>query len=387
MLGLLTALGPLAIDMYLPALPQIATDLHTDIGATQRTMAVFFLGMGAGQLIYGPLSDRIGRRAPLLGGIAVYVIASAGCAMATSIEMLTAMRLLQALGGCVGVVVPRAVVRDRYEPQDSMRIFSLLMLVMGISPILAPLLGGLILLGGGWRSIFWLLAGMGAVLGVITAFLLKESRPEAAATLARADNPLRSYRILLGERRVMGFVLAGAVSGAATSVYVTASPALVIGTYGVSPQAFGWVFGLNGIGLIGASQINARLAKRYPPGFVLKIANRASLAICLVMLLNAVTGFGGMWGVMVPLFFVVASLGFNQPNALAGGMAHDPLRAGSVSALMGAFHFGIGAINTTLVSIATWSAPISMGAAMSATLLIAVAIFAATRPDRPNRSG
>jgi DHA1 family bicyclomycin/chloramphenicol resistance-like MFS transporter len=380
LLGLLTALGPFAIDMYLPGLPQIAATLHATSGDAERTVSVFFLGMAMGQLFHGPFSDRVGRRLPLFGGVTLFVAASIGCALAPSIEVLWAMRFLQAIGGCAGVVVARAVVRDRYEPRETVRIFSLLTLVLGISPILAPLFGGFVLLVGDWRTVFWILAVLGGGLGVAVAVMLPESRSEETAILARSEHPARSYAALLGNRHVMGFVLVGAFAGAAMSTYVAGSSTLFIGTYHIAPQSFGWVFGANGIGLIAGSQGAARLARHYPPGLVLKVANRITLAVALVLTFDAVTGLGGLWGILVPLFLVITSLGFNQPNALAGAMAEDPRRAGGTSALLGSAQFTVGAGCSWLASALHDGTAKPMAGAITGTVLVAVVLFALMRP-------
>lgn len=382
LLGLLTALGPLAIDMYLPGLPQIAKQLHTNTGATERTVSVFFLGMAMGQLFHGPLSDRIGRRLPLFGGLSLFVLASIGCALAVSIEMLWVMRFLQAIGGCAGVVVARAVVRDRFEPHEMVRIFAALTLVMGISPILAPLFGGFVLLIGDWRTVFWLLAGLGAVLMVGIAVALPESRSVETETLARQEHPLRSYLSLISNRHVTGFVLVGSFAGAAMGTYVATSPALIIGTYHIPAQAFGWVFGINGAGLIAGSQVSARLSRHYSPAMVLKTVNRVTLVIAAVMLIDAITGFGGMWGVLVPLFLTVTSLGFNQPNALAGALAEDPLRAGAASALLGCGQFVVGAACSSLASALHDGTARPMAAVICGTTTIAILIFVLLKPGQ-----
>ncbi len=375
LLGLLSALGPLSIDMYLPGLPQIGSALHVDPGAAQHTVAVFFAGMAIGQLVYGPLSDRLGRRGPLLAGLMLYIAATIGCALAPSIDILLAMRLLQAFGGCAGMVIARAVVRDRFAAHETVHVYSLLMLVVGISPILSPLFGGWILLIGSWRTIFWLLAGLGVVLTVAAVVAMAESRSEDSALFARNEHYLRSYLALLRNREVVGFVLAGAFANAAMGTYVASSPALLIGVYQVPVQSFGWIFGINGIALIGSSQINARLARRMAPDTILRWANRITLGIAAIMLADAVSGFGGIWGVLVPLFLVIASLGFNQPNALAGAMAMQPMRAGSVSALIGCAQFGIGAICATIAGGLLDGTARPMAAVIAGTTLIAVIVL------------
>ena len=343
LLGALTAFGPLAIDMYLPALPAIGFSLHASPAAMQQTVAAFFIGMSAGQLIHGPLSDRIGRRPPLLASLVLFVIATAGCAFAPSQPVLILLRVAQALAGCAGMVIARAIVRDRFHHSEVLHIFALLSLVMGLAPILAPLLGGWILAIGGWRWIFGFQAVFGSMAATAAFFLLKESRSEATAEQARGESPLRSYLALLRQPRLMGYVLTGAFSGAALFTYVAASPDILIGVFHVPPSQFGLFFGANAIGLIGATQLNARLARRIPFVVILSWANLIVFGCALLLLADAMTGFGGLWGVMVPMFLIMASFGFNQSNATVGALGVDPLRSGAISSLFGSASFGAGA--------------------------------------------
>ena len=329
--------------MYLPALPAIGRSLHATPAAMQQTVAAFFIGMAAGQLVYGPLSDRIGRRPPLLFGLILYAAASAGCALAQSEMWLIGLRVAQALAGCAGMVIARAIVRDRFHYNEVLHIFSLLSLVMGLAPILAPLLGGWLLAVAGWRWIFGLQAVFGGVAAVAAFMLLPESRSEATLQQARGEHPLQSYLALLRQPRLVGFVLTGAFSGAALFTYVAASPDILIGVFHVPPSRFGLFFGVNAFGLIGATQINARLARRVPFEVILQWANLAVFAAAVLLAIDAITGFGGLWGVMVPMFLVMASFGFNQSNATVGALGVDPLRTGAISSLFGSASFAAGA--------------------------------------------
>jgi DHA1 family bicyclomycin/chloramphenicol resistance-like MFS transporter len=379
-LGMLTAFGPVAVDLYLPAFPNIARDLHTDAGAVQRTLSVFFVGMAIGQLVHGPLSDRFGRRPPLLFGSGIFFLASIGCALAPTIEVFTLMRLLQALGACAGVVVARAVVRDRFPPHETARIFSVLMLILGVSPILAPLFGGYILHFTGWRSMFWMLACYGALMFAAVSLRLPESRSHKTATLAREEGPINSYRALISNPHVMGFVLIGAFAGAALPTYVSSSPSVMIDGFHVSPQMFGWFFAMNGIALISGSQVNLFLTRRYSADQIIKIANRLTLAAALVMTLCAFTKLGGMWGIVIPVFVIFGTLGVNQPNALSGALSHDPHRAGATSALVGALQGAIGAGASVIASAFLDGTPRPMSIAMTTSIGIAVILFTLFRP-------
>lgn len=351
LLGSLTAFAPMSIDMYLPSLPAIGADLHASAGQTQATVAAFFAGMAIGQFIYGPASDRFGRRPPIMVGVAIYVAASIACALSTSPDMLIASRFVQALGGCAGGVVARAVVRDRFDHTETARMLSLLTLIMGLAPILAPLLGGALLAFGGWRLNFWTLALFGLVVGAAAFFRLTESRSEETAAQAASENPLQAYVALLGQRRLVGYALASALNGATLFTYISASSDLLIGTYGISPQAFGWVFGLNAAGLIGTGQINRVLLRRHTPDHVLDRASLVAAGAALLLTIAAVTGWGERWSILPLLFLVLASYGFMQGNTMAGALSVDPRRAGSISALMGGLSFGVGAVAASIAGL------------------------------------
>jgi DHA1 family bicyclomycin/chloramphenicol resistance-like MFS transporter len=348
LLGSLTAMGPLAIDMYLPSLPAIGLDLHASNTLTQGTVAAFLAGMAIGQFVYGPASDRLGRKPPIVVGIAIFVLASAACALAPSAPLLIAGRFAQALGACSGAVVARAVVRDRFGHVETARMLSLLMLIMGLAPILAPLLGGLLLTVGGWRLIFGFMAAFGVLLGLAALLQMRESRSEETAAHARSEHPFQAYLALLREPRLVGYALSGALNGAALFTYISASPELLIQVYKIPPQAFGWVFGTNAIGIIGANQVNRHLLRRRTPDEVLGRASLAALVFSALLALAAVTGFGGRYAILPLLFCVLASYGFMGGNTTAGALNVDPRRSGSISALIGGLSFGTGALASAL---------------------------------------
>jgi len=344
LLGALTAFAPMSIDMYLPALPAIGTSLGATPEATQSTLAAFLIGMAVGQFLYGPASDRFGRRGPILVGIAVYVAASIWCALTTSVDGLVLARFVQALGGCAGAVVARAVVRDQFSHTETARMLSLLTLVMGVAPIIAPMIGSWILIVASWRAIFWLLALFGLACGLAVFFRLKESRSEETAAHARSEHPLRAFAVLLRERQLLGYAFAGALNGAVLFTYISSSPDLVIKIYGYSPQAFGWIFGINAVGAIGAGQVNRYLLRTRTPDQVLRKASLVALAFGGLMMLSAVTGLGGQWTLLPLLFCCLSSYGLIAGNTMAGALNVDPRRSGSVSALMGGLSFGAGGV-------------------------------------------
>jgi len=351
LLGSLTGMGPLAIDMYLGTLPQIAETLRATPAAAQATMATFLAGMAIGQIFYGPASDRVGRRAPLLLGSAIFLAASVGCALAANIEQLLVWRFIQALGACAGGVVARAIIRDRFDHVESARMLSLMMLIMGLAPILAPLLGTALLGLGGWRLNFWFMAAFGVAVGLAAFFQLKESRSEATAVQAAKENPFQAYFALAHQPRLVGYALAGALNGATLFTYISASPGLIMGTYGISTAAFPIVFGLNAIGIVGSGQLNRMLLRRLGPDAVLARASLVAACIGGVLVLAAVTGIGGGWTVLPLIFLLLCSFGFMQGNTMAGALNVDPTRAGSISAAMGALSFATGALASSLAAV------------------------------------
>jgi len=350
LLGSMTAFGPMAIDMYLPSLPTIGASLHATAAQTQATMGAFLSGMAIGQFFYGPASDRIGRKAPVLLGAGVFAVASVVCANATSIEMLLGARFLQALGACSGAVVARAIVRDLFNHTETARMLSLLTLVMGLAPILAPLLGGFLLTIGGWQANFLVQMAFGLAVGAATLFQLKESRSEATAIQAKAENPFQAYGILIRQRRLIGYTLAGALNGAALFTYVSSSPELLIKTFGISPQMFGWAFGLNAVGIIGGGQVNRYVLRTLTPDQVLRAASLSAALVAIALALAAFAGLGAVY-ILPLLFLLLSSFGFMQGNTMAGALNVDPLRAGSISALMGGVSFASGALASTAAGI------------------------------------
>jgi DHA1 family bicyclomycin/chloramphenicol resistance-like MFS transporter len=381
LLGTLTAYGAVTIDLYLPGMPAIGRSLGVDSGAVQHTMAAFFIGMALGQMIYGPLSDRIGRRPLLLFGAAVYVAASLLCALAPSIEWLVAGRFVQALGACSGVVLARAIVRDRFDHQDSARIFSLLMLVLGIAPILAPTLGGWLVGWVGWRGIFGALAAFGVATFVAVALWLPESRSAATAELARNEHVGLSYAAMLRNPRFLGFLLTGAFNGATLFVYISNAPDLLIDQLGFDIAQFGWLFALLAVAVIGSGQVNRMLLDHIPSMRILHVASAVGVVIGIVLLGVAASGVGGRWLLLAVLFAALASYSFIATNTTAAALSVDPQRAGTASALIGAGSFAMGALASLLAGALHDGTPLPMAAIMAGALtLSALALFGLARP-------
>lgn len=374
-LGTLTAFGPLSIDLYLPALPVIGRELGTSTAAAQQTLAVFFIGLALGQTIYGPLSDRYGRWRPLLVGCVIYTLASIGCALAPTMGSLIGLRALQALGGCAGMVIARSVVRDLFDAQGSARMYSLLMLVMGLAPITAPLIGGQLVASFGWRAAFWVLSAFGLVCVALVLFALPESLPPSQRNRAGLGDVVRTYRGLLAERSFLGNALTGGLLSAGMFAYISASPFVIIELYGVAPQHYGWIFGANALGLIGASQLNRRLLARFAPDTITGTTLAIVAGAGLLLLAVAISGAGGLAGLLPPLFVCIAGVGLIGPNTAAAAMAPHGTVAGSASALLGTLQFGIGAVAGALVGALANGTAVPMAAAIAGCGLAALLVF------------
>jgi DHA1 family bicyclomycin/chloramphenicol resistance-like MFS transporter len=377
-LGGLGAFVTLSIDIYLPSLPSIASDFGASMGAVQHTMAAYFVGLALGQLVYGPISDRIGRRVPILVGIALYVAASLACALAPSIEVLIAGRFVQAFGACAALVVSRAVVKDLYNQQDTARVLSLLTLFVGVAPILAPSVGAVLLELGSWRSIFAVLCGFGMIVGLSTHLGLAETRSAATATQARAETPWIALLVVMRNRQALGYVLCGALNVACLLAYMTAAPALLMTTFGLSPAEFAWIFAVNAIGLVGMNQVNRLLLRSHSVDLVLRTAT--VVAIPLGALLVAGATVNTLWSILIPLFLVLATYGLVAANAAAGALSADPLRAGSASALAGSASFAAGALASAAASFVHDGTALPLALTMlGALVLSALSLFTLTR--------
>lgn len=330
-------IGPLSIDMYLPGLPALAAAFRAEAGSVQLTLASFFVGLTLGQVVYGPASDRFGRKRPLYAGLALYVLASLGCALAPGIGSLIALRFLQALGGCAGMVISRAVVRDLFDQRGTARVLSLLMLVMGVAPILAPAVGSALLSVLGWRALFVALAAFGVLTLLAVALALPETRQPRAAMMGA---PWDDYLHLVADARFVGYALSGGVALGGMFAYIAGSPFVFIELYGVSPAVYGWLFGLNALGLIAAAQVNRRFLDSLSTDQILSGANIANAVTGLALAGAAAVPGIPLVVLSIPLFAFMASLGFTQPNALAGAMGRHAERAGSAAALYGTVQFG-----------------------------------------------
>ncbi|HEX9452490.1 MAG TPA: Bcr/CflA family multidrug efflux MFS transporter [Burkholderiales bacterium] len=369
-LSALVAFAPMSIDMYLPALPALERYFSTDTASVQHTLASFFAGLAIGQLLYGPIADKYGRKPPLYFGLTLYVIASAACALAPGIGSLIVLRFLQAVSGCAGMVVARAMVRDLYDRQESARVFSILLMVMGIAPIVAPLAGGYLLTWFGWRSIFWVLALFGVACLVAVKWRLPETIPQDQPRIP-LSKALGNYAALLADRRYLGYALSGGFGQAGMFAYISGSPFVFIDLYGVPAHYYGWLFGLNATGIVAFTQANRRLLLKYDSDRVLDFGNLAGFLICILLLAAAVSNLAGLIGILVPLFFVVSLRGLTFPNASAGAMAPFPEKAGSASALLGSVQFAISAVASAAVGVFHDGTAVPMAAVIGTCGLLA----------------
>lgn len=377
-LGGLTATPPLSMDMYLPALPAVTRALHAPAATVQLTLTACLAGMALGQLVVGPMSDRWGRRRPLLTGLAVYVVATALCAVAPNVEFLVAFRLLQGLAGAAGIVIARAVVRDLYDGVAMARFFSTLMLVSGVAPIVAPLVGGQILRVTDWRGVFVILTFVGAALAVLVWTRLPETLAPADRHVGGTGEALRSMRRLLADLPFTGYMLTGGFAFAALFAYISASPFVVQEIYGASPQTFSLLFGVNSVGLVAVGQINGKLlVGRVSMDKVLGagLAVVVLAATALLLMATGVFGKAGLLPVATALFVLMSAMGVTLPNAQTLALMRTKHSAGSASALLGTSSFLIGAVASPLVGIAGEHTAVPMAVVQLAAALVAVACF------------
>lgn len=374
-LGSLTATPPLAMDMYLPALPEVTRSLSAPAATVQLTLTACLAGMALGQIVVGPMSDKWGRRRPLLAGLAVYVVATALCAVAPTVEVLVAFRLVQGLAGAAGIVIARAVVRDLYDGVAMARFFSTLMLISGVAPVVAPLIGGQILRFTDWRGVFVVLVVVGVALGVVVWARLPETLPVVERHAGGVGDTLRAMRGLLADRAFTGYMLAGGFAFASLFAYVAASPFVMQEIYGASAQTFSLLFGLNSIGLVVVGQINGKiLVGRVRLDRVLGLGLLVVIAAATVLLLMSLGVFGevGLGPVAAALFVLMSAMGISLPNTQALALMRVKQSAGSASALLGTSSFLIGAVASPLVGIAGEDTAVPMAVVQLAAAVVAL---------------
>jgi DHA1 family bicyclomycin/chloramphenicol resistance-like MFS transporter len=363
--------------MYLPSLPAMAAGFRAPATAVELTLTGCVVGLGLGQLIVGPLSDTLGRRRPLLAGMVLYTVFSAACAMAPSVYLLVLFRVLQALGGAAGIVIARAVVRDLFSGRELGRFFSLLMLVIGVAPIVAPLLGGQLIRFTSWRGVFVVLTLVGAMLLIATALGLPETLPEQRRASSSLIATMRTYARLIGDRPFLGTVLAGALGFGALFAYISGSSFVLQNVYGLSAQQFSVAFGANALGIVLLSQLNGRvLLERFAARTLVTAGLVSAFAAGLVASLGVLTGIG-LPMVLPALFLLVSSIGVIAPNATALALGAHPQAAGSASALLGAAQFAVGGIVAPLVGVGGPATAVPMVVLMAVLPVGALVVFRA----------
>ncbi|GAA4926498.1 multidrug effflux MFS transporter [Actinomycetospora succinea] len=375
-LGALTAAAPLSLDTYLPALPTLTADLATTPSVAQLSLTSCLVGLALGQLVAGPLSDVLGRRRPMLIGAAGFAVASVLCAVAPSVEVLIALRLAQGLLGAVGIVVARAVVRDTSDATTSARAFATLMLVSGVAPIVAPVLGGQLLRVTSWRGVFVVLAVYGALTGLAVLGLVRESLPRSRRRAGSAAATLASFRVLLGDRRVVACVLAAGLVFSAMFAYISGSTFVLQDLYGLSPQAFSGVFAANSVAIVTSVQVAGRLAGsgRVRPERLLVTGLGVALVGTGGLLVSTLLD-AGLAGLLAGLVLTVIGVGFVLPCATTLALADHPEHAGSASALLGTSQFLVGAGTAPLVGLAGSRSAVPMAATMAGAVLLGAVVF------------
>jgi DHA1 family bicyclomycin/chloramphenicol resistance-like MFS transporter len=371
-LGGLTAFGPLSIDMYLPALPRMAADLHAADSTVQLTLSAFIVGLALGQLVVGPLSDALGRRGPLLAGLVLYVVGSVLCAVSPDAWLLVAARLVQALGAAAGIVIARATVRDLFSGTAMTKFFSTLMLVSGLAPILAPLIGGQLLNWTSWRGVFVVLTAFGALLLAVVVLFLPEPSPSRSPL--RLGQVMRTYGRLALDRSFAGYALASGLLFASMFAYISGSSFALQGVYGLSPQAYSVVFGVNGVGIVLAGQLNGRLVGRISERALLRSGLLLGVTGGALVLASALFR-APLALLLVSLFLLVSSIGLVMPNASSLALASHARSAGAASALLGVLQFVVGAVATPLVGLGGTGTAVPMAATMAGFAVLALVAY------------
>jgi DHA1 family bicyclomycin/chloramphenicol resistance-like MFS transporter len=353
LLGFLTAVGPITTDMYLPAFPAVEASLHAPTGSVQITLATWFAGLAIGQLTQGSLSDRYGRRGPLIVGTAVYTLANAGCALAPDLTTLAAMRFIAGFGGSASMVIPRAVVRDLADGHAAAQLMAKLILVMGAAPILAPTLGGLVLTVASWHAIFWISTGYGALCCVLVALLLPDTLAGHRRLRLSFVGAIQRYMAVARDRVFLAYAAMGGFGMFGMFAYIGGSSPVFIETLHFSPAQYGILFDIGAASFIAGSQISPRLLPRFGAHRVVRVASIVYLLAALVLTVLAVLDVGGAWGIVPPVMVAMGCMGFVMPNSAVGALSRHAAQAGSASALMGTLQFCLAACSGALVGLLT----------------------------------
>ncbi len=349
-LSLLMGFASISTDLYLPAMPAMRETLGASAGMVEWTISAYLIGFSSGQLLWGPISDRYGRRSSVAVGLGLFVVGSAGCAFAESAQLLILWRIIQALGACAAVALSRAMVRDLYDGAQAARVLSILITVMAVMPLVGPLVGGQIVAISGWRAIFWVLVGVG-LFTLIALYTIPETLPAGKRNPEPLGRALLRYAELLKNRRLLGYLGAGGFLYAGMFAYVAGTPFAYISYYHVPERFYGLLFGLGVVGIMAANMLNTRLVVRFGYDRVLLAGTIAAMFTGLMTALAAQSGWGGLWGLVLPLLLFVSTTGFIVANSISGALADFPHRAGAVSALTGAVQYGSGIFGSGLVGL------------------------------------
>jgi MFS transporter, DHA1 family, multidrug resistance protein len=374
-LGLLSAIGPFSIDMYLPAFPNIAADLHTTIAHVSLSLSSFFIGISAGQLLYGPLLDRYGRKRPLYAGLTLYLLTSLGCVLAHSANALIALRLLQALGACGGMVAARAMVRDLFPVNEIAKVFATLMLVIGVSPIIAPTVGGYVTANIGWQYVFVVLTIVDAIILACVYFFLPESRHPDKSFSLKLKPIFNNFVQVFKEPQFYTYAFTGSVASSGLYAYLAGSPFVFMELYKVSEQQYGWIFAFNAAGLIISSQLNTLLLRTWKSEQIIRIASLCQSLTALALFIATVLGFIGLIATIFFLFIFLCCQGFIFPNSSALSLAPFSRNAGTASALLGALQMGIGTLSSAMVSVLANNTALPMTGIIAICAIIAFVIL------------
>ena len=372
-LGVLTASGPVSVDLYLPAFPAIAGHFGSSVSTVALSLSTYMIGLAIGQAVFGRLADIYGRRRPLVWGILLYIVITIACAYAPSVGALVGLRAVQGFAGCAGMVISRAIVRDLFAGVEAARFFSLLMLVFGVAPVVAPLIGGQVLAIGGWQGVFFTLAAFAVVCLAVTLWL-PETLPRERRRAAGTRDAVASYRQVLANRPFLAYAGAAGFAGAGLIAYIATSPAVVIDQFGVSPQLFGFVFGVNSLGLVAVSQITGRAVTRVGADAVLRAAVVIETVGGIALLVLAIAGVG-LWAVLVPMFVVVSSFGAIMPTSAALALTPFPRSAGAASALLGTTQSILGAAAGAVASAIVFQPAVSMGVVIAAMSVASLGVL------------
>lgn len=374
-LGALSTVSPFSIDMYLPAFAQIATDFGTTPARISLSVTSYFIGLAIGQMIYGPLLDRFGRKKPLYFGLTIFIITCIGCMQAQSTEALVALRFIQALGGCVAWVAALAMVRDFFPVQQSARVFSMLILVIGLSPLLAPTLGGFIAAGLGWQWVFIVLALIVFMILMVTIFFLPEGHKPDPAVSLKAKPMFRTFMSILKHPQFYTYSLAGAFAFATLFIYVAGSPVIFMEIYHVSPQAYGGIFALLSVGFIGGSQLNILINRKYSSEQIFRVALYVLVITSFIFVVGSLNNWYGLEATIVLFFVALSCLGLTNPNSTALALAPFSKNVGSASALLGFLQIGVAGLASAGVGLANATNSIPVALIMTITAVIAFGIL------------